>query len=280
MNVPPRAPSPDTTAFVRPVSVALESVSKVFRHRPALLNWIGRERAGETLALQEVSLSAAPGEVLVLLGPNGSGKTTLLKLVSTMLLPDSGRVEVAGADTVRDASRARRAVGFAVATERSFYPRLTARENLAFFAALDNVPRAERSAQAEWALEKTGLTDAGDTLVMKFSSGMYQRLGIARALLKKPAVLLLDEPTRSLDPAAASRFWNLVRETADGGAAVLLTTHHFDEAMAVGDAVAVLSRGALAGLHRLTAGTSIEELRAFYFRETEAGSEAGGEGAG
>ncbi len=159
-----------------------------------------------------------------------------------------------------------------MATERSFYPRLTARENLAFFAALDNVPRAERRAQAEWALERTGLSDAGDTLVMKFSSGMYQRLGIARALLKKPSVLLLDEPTRSLDPAAASRFWTLVRETADGGAAVLLATHHFDEAMAVGDAVAVLSRGALAGHRRLSAATSIEELRSFYFRETEAGS--------
>ena len=277
MSLSPQFSASDA-GFSRPASVVLESVNKVFRHRPALLNWIGRERAGETRALREVSLSAAAGEVLVLLGPNGSGKTTLLKLVSTMLLPDSGRVEVAGADTVRDAARARRAVGFAVATERSFYPRLTARENLAFFAALDDVPRGERGAQTEWALEKTGLTESGDTLVMKFSSGMYQRLGIARALLKKPAVLLLDEPTRSLDPAAASRFWNLVRETADGGAAVLLTTHHFDEAMAVGDAVAVLSRGALAGLHRLSAGTSMEDLRAFYFRETEAGDAAEVEG--
>ena len=277
MSLSPQFSASDA-GFSRPASVVLESVNKVFRHRPALLNWIGRERAGETRALQEVSLSAAAGEVLVLLGPNGSGKTTLLKLVSTMLLPDSGRVEVTGADAVRDPARVRRAVGFAVATERSFYPRLTARENLAFFAALDNVPRGERSAQTEWALEKTGLTEAGDTLVMKFSSGMYQRLGIARALLKKPSVLLLDEPTRSLDPAAASRFWNLVRETADGGAAVLLTTHHFDEAMAVGDAVAVLSRGALAGFHRLSAGTSMEDLRAFYFRETEAGDEDAAEG--
>ena len=269
MSLSPESTS-EASGFARPARVTLESVSKVFRHRPALLNWIGRERKGETRALQEVSLSAAAGEVLVLLGPNGSGKTTLLKLVSTLLLPDGGRVEVAGADTVRDPASARRAVGFAVASERSFYPRLTARENLAFFSTLDDLPRAERSARAEWALEKTGLTEAGDTLVMKFSSGMYQRLGIARALLKNPTVLLLDEPTRSLDPAAASRFWNLVRETADGGAAVLLTTHHFDEAMAVGDAVAVLARGTLAGLHRLAARTSLEELRAFYFRETEA----------
>ncbi|HUK88465.1 MAG TPA: ABC transporter ATP-binding protein [Terriglobales bacterium] len=275
MNPPPVAPSPETTTVVRPVSVALESVSKVFRHRPALLNWIGRERGGETRALDDVSLSAAPGEVLVLVGPNGSGKTTLLKLVSTMLLPDKGQVEVAGADTVREAARARRAVGFAVAAERSFYPRLTARENLAFFAALDDVLREQRRERVEWALEKAGLTEAGDTLVMKFSSGMYQRLGIARALLKRPTVLLLDEPTRSLDPAAASRFWTLVRETADAGATILLTTHRFDEAMAVGDAVAVLARGVLAGQHRLGAGVSLEELRAFYFRETEDESPAG-----
>ena len=275
MNPPP-TPFPGSGGPAGPV--VLESVSKIFRHRPALGNWIGRERRGETRALQDVSLSAAPGEVLVLVGPNGSGKTTLLKLVSTMLLPDAGRVAVAGADTVRDASRARRAVGFAVAAERSFYPRLTARENLAFFAVLDDVPRAERRERVEWTLERAGLSDAGDTLVMKFSSGMYQRLGIARALLKKPSVLLLDEPTRSLDPAAAARLWKLVRETAGAGSTILLTTHHFDEALAVGDAVAVLARGVLAGQHRLSAGTSLEELRALYFRETKTESVAGEQG--
>src|SRR6266478_5186846 len=111
-------------------SIALESVSKVFRHRPALFNWMGRERSGETRALQDVSLSVPQGKVLVLLGPNGSGKTTTLKLVSTMLLPDGGRVLVEGGDTSQHPEQVRRHVGFAVAGERSFFPRLSARENL------------------------------------------------------------------------------------------------------------------------------------------------------
>src|SRR5712692_585303 len=220
-------------------SIVLESVTKVFRHRPALFNWMGRERSGETHALDEVSLSVSTGKVLVLLGPNGSGKTTTLKPVSTMLLPDAGRVLVEGADTRTEPDRVRKHVGFVVAAERSFFPRLSARENLDFFAALDNVPRKSRPERIQTMLERTGLLEAGDTLVMKFSSGMYQRLGIARALIKQPSVLLLDEPTRSLDPASATHFWSLVRGLPDQGSTVLLATHSFHEAVAVGDFVAV-----------------------------------------
>lgn len=101
-------------------AVTLQSVTKVFRHRPALFNWMGKERSGETRALDAVSLSIRSGEVLVLLGPNGSGKTTFLKLISTMLLPDVGRVLVEGADTLREPEQVRKKVGFAVASERSF----------------------------------------------------------------------------------------------------------------------------------------------------------------
>ena len=245
-------------------TVVFESVSKVFRHRPALFNWMGKERAGETHALEDISLTVKRGEVLVLLGPNGSGKTTMLKLVSTMLLPDRGRVFVEGQ---QDSQLVRRHVGFAVAAERSFFPRLSARENLDFFAALDNVPRKSRSQRVDAMLERVGLSEAGDTLVMKFSSGMYQRLGIARALIKEPSIILLDEPTRSLDPGSAGHFWNLVRELPGHGATVLLATHTFSEAVAVGDNVAVLLGGQLAG-YRKVAGTNVEELRAFYFQKT------------
>ena len=245
-------------------TVVFESVSKVFRHRPALFNWMGKERAGETHALEDISLTVKRGEVLVLLGPNGSGKTTMLKLVSTMLLPDRGRVLVEGQ---QDSQLVRRHVGFAVAAERSFFPRLSARENLDFFAALDNVPRKSRSQRVDAMLRRVGLSAAGDTLVMKFSSGMYQRLGIARALIKEPSIILLDEPTRSLDPASAGHFWNLVRELPVHGATVLLATHTFSEAVAVGDNVAVLLGGQLAG-YKKVAGTNVEELRAFYFQKT------------
>src|SRR5439155_379400 len=111
-----------------------------------------------------------------------------LKLISTMLLPDSGRVLIEGADTCLRAGTVRKHVGFAVANERSFFPRLSARENLDFFASLENVPAKIRPVRIQAMLERTGLQDAANTLVMKFSSGMYQRLGIARALIKQPSV--------------------------------------------------------------------------------------------
>jgi ABC-2 type transport system ATP-binding protein len=249
-------------------AVVLESVSKVFRHRPALFNLMGRERSGETRALDEVSLQVPSGKVLVLLGPNGSGKTTVLKLVSTMLLPDRGRVRVQGADTLLHPEQVRRHIGFAVAAERSFFPRLSARENLEFFATLENVPRTSRRRKIDEILEAVELTDAADILVMKFSSGMYQRLGIARALIKQPSVMLLDEPTRSVDPASAAHCWNLVRNLPAHGATVILATHSFQEAVAVGHHVAVLHHGRSAAFRTISEAVSVEELRAFYFSAT------------
>src|ERR1700690_4296059 len=136
--------------------VVFESVRKVFRHRPALFNWVGRERTGETVALNDVSFSASSAEVVALLGPNGSGKTSTLKLISTMLLADAGVVRVGGCDAQREGGKVRRQVGIAVANERSFFPRLSARENLEFFAALDEVPRRDRRRRVEEDLRDTG----------------------------------------------------------------------------------------------------------------------------
>jgi len=226
--------------------VIFNSVGKIFRHRPALFNWLGKERGGETIALKGVSFSAAKAEVLVLLGPNGSGKTTALKLVSTMLLPDAGSVCVGGFDARRNAAEVRRQVGIAVATERSFFPRLSARENLEFFATLDEVPRNERALRIEEVFRDTGLEEQSDTLVMKFSSGMYQRLGIARALVKHPGVLLLDEPLSGLDASlrAAVRVELALVQRALG-ATMLFVTHDQSEALALGHRVAVMRDGAI-----------------------------------
>jgi len=248
--------------------VVFESVRKIFRHRPALFNWLGRERRGETVALTNVSFAAARAEVLILLGPNGSGKTTALKLLSTMLLPDAGSVRVGGFDTRRDAGRVRREVGIAIATERSFFPRLSARENLEFFAALDEVSRPDRAQRIQNVLRDTGLEEQADTLVMKFSSGMYQRLGIARALVKRPSVLLLDEPTRSLDAATTAHFWATIRTLARQETTVLLATHNFAEAAAVADRLLLLHRGELLADRPVNDGESAEALRSFYFRMT------------
>ena len=256
--------------------VVFESVRKIFRSRRAWFNWMESERPVETIALRNLSFSTSSGEVLVLLGPNGSGKTTALKLISTMLLPDAGAVRVAGFDTQRQAREVRRRVGIAVATERSFFPRLSARENLEFFATLDEVPRSERAARIRQVLHETGLDEQADTWVMKFSSGMYQRLGIARALVKEPSVLLLDEPTRSLDAATAAHFWLTIRGLAGRGVSVLLATHNFAEAVAVGDRLLLLQRGELLANRSIRRGEGVEELRSFYFQSTGEIDEATG----
>jgi ABC-2 type transport system ATP-binding protein len=245
-------------------AIVFQSVSKVFRHRPALLQWVGTERTEPTVALRVVSLCVPAGSVLALLGPNGSGKTTFLRLISTMLLPDHGSVIVHGADTRKDAQRVRACVGFAVAGERSFFPRLTAWENLEFFAALDNVAPKVRPDRIEMILARAGLLEASDTLTMKFSAGMYQRLAIARALMKQPAVLLLDEPTRSLDAAGAGEVWELIRELSAQGTTVAIASHNFEEVAIVADSVAVLQNGELRRSEEIT-GFKAEAIRRLYF---------------
>ncbi|HZR66082.1 MAG TPA: ABC transporter ATP-binding protein [Terriglobales bacterium] len=241
-------------------SVVFDRVHKVFGQSKFLF-W--RERDAITHALRNVCLKVKEGEVLGLLGPNGSGKSTTLKLISTMLLPDEGRVLVHGCDTRREGQTVRRKVGFALATERSFFPRLTARENLEFFAALEDIGKREASERAKSTLSRVGLSEVASKQAMKFSSGMYQRLGIARALMKAPSLLLLDEPTRSLDIAAADELWDLVKEMSSMRMTVLLATHNFEEAAAVCDRVALLHRGEL--LNQQQAGRlHAAHLREFY----------------
>jgi ABC-2 type transport system ATP-binding protein len=239
--------------------IVLDSVHKKFRKGAFFFR---RHAPAETHALRGISLEVAAGEVFGLLGPNGSGKSTTLKLISTVLLPDTGRVLVGGTDTRSQAQAVRRHVGFALASERSFFPRLTTCENLEFFAALEDVPRGEVCSRVESVLMSVGLDDAADKQVMKLSSGMYQRLGIARALIKRPSILLLDEPTRSLDAAAASRLWKLVLDLSNGGMTILLATHNFEEA-ALCDRIAVLQQGELLAVQRAS-NRSTEQLREFY----------------
>ncbi|HEX8816455.1 MAG TPA: ABC transporter ATP-binding protein [Terriglobales bacterium] len=249
-------------------SIRLDSVSKTYRQGPALVGWFGREQRGETRALDNISLRVPQGTALALLGPNGSGKTTLLKLIATILLPDRGTVLVEGYDTRVAGSAVRERVGFAIASERSFFPRLTARENLHFFAALDNIPRKVRRGRIRLQLEQTGLAKYADMLVMKFSSGMWQRLSIARALVKEPSLLLLDEPTRSLDPASTEEFWELVRGLRPSGTTLVLATHSFEEAAALADSAVVLQNGRLIAERRVVS-TGVHSLRSWYFDLTQ-----------
>jgi len=244
--------------------IVFESVHKVFRQRGFFFL---RKPGAETHALKGVSLTVSEGEVLGLLGPNGSGKSTTLKLISTMLLPDRGEVLVQGCDTRRHGQEVRRRVGFAVGSERSFFPRLTVQENLEFFAALENVRRRDVSGRVESVLSAVSLNDVAGKQVMKLSSGMYQRLGMARAMIKNPAILLLDEPTRSLDAAAADELWSLIRDLSFTGTTVLMATHNFEEATAVCDRVALLKQGELIAIKK-AGNFGARELRDFYLEMT------------
>lgn len=243
-------------------SIVLDSVHKVFGS-----GFFGSGKV-ETYALRGVSLSVLPGEVVSLLGPNGSGKSTTLRLISTSLLPDRGKVVVNGSTTSADVKAVRKQVGFAQASERSFYPRLTIRENLMFFATLENISWRDRALRADEALTQVGLESHASKQVMKLSSGMYQRLAIARALIKNPSVLLLDEPSRSLDPAAASRLWELIRNLVASDITILLATHNFTEAVALSDRVAVLQQGELLGTCSARSLT-VERLQNYYREITE-----------
>jgi ABC-2 type transport system ATP-binding protein len=224
--------------------------------------------ATRVTVVSDVSFSAVAGEFLGLLGPNGAGKTTLLKMLSTLILPDAGSATIDDLDVVRDASAVRALVSPCLAMERSLYHRLTARQNLEVFADLQGLNRRERTIRVDDALRAVSLHDTGEKLVGQFSSGMLQRLLIARALLTKPRLLLLDEPTRSLDPISAREFRAFLREelSRQRGCAVILATHNAEEAFELCDRVGVLNHGRL--LASGVAGQLSREFLGVRFRLT------------
>ena len=228
------------------VAVRIERVTKRYAVRRGWRETLLHPRSGRTtLALDHVDLEIARGEFFGLLGPNGAGKTTLFKVLATLIEPEAGTAYVEGHDVRLEAAEVRRALTPVIADERSLNWRLTARENLDLYAVLLDVRRAERAQRIDRVLSDVGLLDVGEKMVGAFSSGMRQRLLIGRALLSRPRVLLLDEPTRSLDPVSARAFRAFLREEIVGrhGCTVLLATHNADEAFELCDRVAVLDRG-------------------------------------
>jgi ABC-2 type transport system ATP-binding protein len=202
-----------------------------------------RRRAPVSVALAGIDLRVDSGEIHGLLGPNGAGKTTLCKVLSTVLLPTSGQVAVCGYDVVAHTAQVRRLIGIVFGGDRGLYSRLTARQNLRFWAALHDVPRREIEARIEGLLGRVGLRDRSNVPVETFSRGMKQRLHLARGLIGDPAVLLLDEPTTGMDPVAAREFRTLIGELRDERRTVLLTTHDMAEAEAVCDRVTLIDGG-------------------------------------
>ncbi len=228
-------------------AVRAENLGKVYVKRRALREMVLRPvaRAERVVGLREVTFEVRPAEIFGLLGPNGAGKTTLLKILAGLVLPTEGRALVAGADVARDDRAVKQAIGFVTSDERSFYWRLTGRENLHFFAGLYGLGPADARRRAAELLEAMELVPVADQQFLGYSSGMKQRLAIARALLHDPPILCLDEPTRSLDPIAAKHLRRFVmnRLNRERRKTVLLATHNLQEAEEMCGRLLVLDRG-------------------------------------
>lgn len=219
----------------------------------------------EVLAVDKVNLAVREGELFGLIGPNGAGKTTLVKMLATLLWPTSGRALIKGLDTKQSEDMVKSNIGFVSGEERSFYWRLTGRQNLRFFASLGNLFGQEREQCIQEVFERLDLAEAADNMVYSYSSGMKQKLSIARGLLTNPAVLFLDEPTKSIDPVIAQRIKSFIRDDlVDGeGKTVVLTSHRLEEIEQLCDRFAILDHG------RITFCGTVNELAGTFERVDE-----------
>ncbi len=202
-------------------------------------------RFGEHVAVDSLDLTVPAGECFGLLGPNGAGKTTTIRLLVTLLPVQEGDVAVFGLDVRRQAMAVRRLIGY-VPQQLSIEAALTGRENVMWFARLFDIPRRERTERVDEALAMMDLTSAADRMAGSYSGGMIRRLELAQALVNRPALLVLDEPTVGLDPVARDSVWERVRELQSRyGATVLLTTHYMEEADELCDRVGLMHQGKL-----------------------------------
>jgi ABC-2 type transport system ATP-binding protein len=254
-----------------PAAIRTEKLTRVYSSRKGFLfNEVVR-----TEALRGVDLEVRPGEIFGLLGPNGAGKTTLTKILSTLLLPTSGTAHVLGMDVAKEATKIRPRIGLVLGGERGLYNRVSARENLRYFADLYGIALGERDRRIEEMLGRVGLTEAADRRVEEFSRGMKQKLHLARGLLHDPEILFLDEPTIGLDPKSARETRKFVRGLVAEGVTIFLTTHYMFEAEELCQRIAVLTRGRIAaldtvpGLRRLVGGDRTVELDGYDFEDAE-----------
>jgi ABC-2 type transport system permease protein len=226
-------------------SVETFSLTKRFARQKGLDGLLRPSRREEVVAVDGVTMSIKKGELFGLLGPNGAGKTTLIKLMSTLVLPSSGDALVAGYP-LRDGEAVRRRIGLVTGEERSFYWRLSGRENLRFYASLYGLSGEQTRARVQELADLLELHEVLDHRFDTYSSGMKQRLALARGLLNDAEILFLDEPTRSLDPSSAARLRETIRGLAhDHGHTVVLVTHQLGEAEQLCDRLGIMRRGRL-----------------------------------
>ncbi len=235
------------------------------RYRDLLLHPF---RSQSLTALDGLDLQVGEGELFVLLGSNGAGKTTLIKVLTTLLLPTEGEAWVNGYEVTRNPGEVRSSVGYCIGSERSFYWRLTGRQNLQFFSTLNNLHPRQARRRIEEVLQLVGLEESANRMLMTYSTGMRQLMGVARALLTNPEILFMDEPTKSLDPPTADRLRRFIKQrlVGHGGKTVFVATHHLGEAEELADRIAIISQGrvkasgSLGELSRGSHGGSLKEI--------------------
>lgn len=252
--------------------VIAENVSKIYRRPfPRLRKLLGRKVDG-VLALDKVNLEIQAGEIFGLVGLNGQGKTTLIKCLATLIEPNSGTIRIKGMNPKSDPTGIKRLVGLVSADERTFYARLTGRQNLNFFARLHNMPGGAAKRRIAELAEMLDFAEMLDRRFQELSSGNKQRLALMRALLSDPELILLDEPTRSLDPLAAEHLRKLVRENLNrrAGKTIFITSHNLEEVENLCQRIAILHRGQV----RLCA--TMEELRRKYLLAERVSMDLGG----
>jgi ABC-2 type transport system ATP-binding protein len=246
-------------------AIEVRNLRRVFR---ATIGTI-RRRTKEVVAVDDISFDVRDGELFGLLGPNGAGKTTMVKMLTTLLIPTGGSARILGHDVVREAGAIRPIIGFIFGGERGLYWRLSAKDNLRYFADLYHVDPDLAKRRIPELLELVGLAGREDEKVEGYSRGMRQRLHVARTLLHDPEVLFLDEPTMGLDPVGARELRGVIRDLVAEEKTVFLTTHYMFEADALCERVAVINHGKIValdtpeGLKRHVQDLSIIELEVF-----------------
>lgn len=204
------------------------------------------KRFGNFDAVSNVSFDVAAGEILGFLGPNGAGKSTVIRMLCGLLRPTSGRITVDGIDVARDPEAVRQRIGY-MSQKFSLYNDLSVMENLQFFGGVYGVERGVIDERIHGALQMAGLTGHADTIVRNLAGGWKQRLALGCAILHRPKVLVLDEPTSGVDPLSRRRFWDLIHDLSADGVTVLVSTHHMDEAEYC-NRVALINRGSVVAL--------------------------------
>jgi ABC-2 type transport system ATP-binding protein len=248
------------------VAISIRNLSKTYPISFARIRkLLGRFVKEPVEALRDVSFDVGTGEIFGLIGRNGAGKTTLTKIVATLVQPTEGSVTVLGHHSVKDDQKVRKSIGLANAEERSFYWRLTSTQNLLFFARLHGLSDSEAKRRIEELFTLLELNEVAKRRFGELSTGNKQRLGVARALLSQPPVLLLDEPTRSLDPLAAANMRRVISSLAkqDPPVSILFTSHNLSEVESLCSRVAIISGGRLRAIDtpgRLRSLTSGSEL--------------------